>query len=66
MCDEAAVEFHTTKCRDKNSEVEDSPCMETQLFSQDVVWPTDETPKHVIMVLIKIKRHDDKQTDHRL
>jgi hypothetical protein len=50
MCDEAAVEFHKTKCKDNNAEVQDSPCMESQLFSQDVVWSTDETPKHVVMV----------------
>jgi len=50
MCDEAAAEFHTTKCRDKNAEVRENLCMETQLFSQDVVWSTDEPPKHVVMV----------------
>jgi hypothetical protein len=50
MCVEAAVEFHTTKCTDKSAEVQDNPCMEIQLFIQDVVWSTDEPPKHVVMV----------------
>jgi len=45
MCDEAAAELHTTKRRDKNAEVRDNLCMETQLFSWNVVWSTDEPPK---------------------
>ena len=59
-------EFHTTKCRDKNAEVQDSLCMEAQLFGQDVVWSTHEPLKHVLIVWSKTIRCDDKQTDHWL